>query len=385
LSIAKVMPREQAGRDTFARYKAQIRSASIASLAILKGDVDRVYCDVHDDFVVRYNIDGEVRYVFFQVKTNGRANSNWTIKDLLGVSSAPNSDSSKKKVRDSFFGKMLSHTVNFGEQCKEVVFQTNINLADGAEDLVVALESYDFTMKLLESIAKNFCDIFELENRNLSIDEIKECLSKLRVESDIQYIKPKNHRFESYVSEEVYKYSEIELSQKERELIILKLLDLVSEKSSGVISDFNESCIESDAAISIKNLLEVLSLSYAAYEELRKGGDEKAVKNTSLLQRAFKQSSIDDDQLMYCTSSKVKWDNWLRKGRHGVPGEKIIRIKTMVNDEIDKAYVGGVLDFNEMMDLLEGVKFQLSHKNMLFDLSMDHLVGAFLSEWSKGQ
>jgi hypothetical protein len=44
--LEKVNPREQAGRDSFSRYRAQVRSAAIAALSILDGEsIDRVYCD----------------------------------------------------------------------------------------------------------------------------------------------------------------------------------------------------------------------------------------------------------------------------------------------------------------------------------------------------
>jgi hypothetical protein len=62
-------PREQSGRDSFNRYRAQVRSAAMASLSILEGeDIDKVYCDLHDDFVVRKKESNCYSYVFYQVK-----------------------------------------------------------------------------------------------------------------------------------------------------------------------------------------------------------------------------------------------------------------------------------------------------------------------------
>jgi hypothetical protein len=47
-------PREEVGRDTTARFRMQFQAAAYATLEILSGnEVDRVYCDYHDDFVVR--------------------------------------------------------------------------------------------------------------------------------------------------------------------------------------------------------------------------------------------------------------------------------------------------------------------------------------------
>ncbi len=73
VKLHEVDPREQDGRDTLSRYKAQTRAASLASLEILENNtVDRVFCDWHDDFVVRKVIDGKTHYHFFQVKTKKR-------------------------------------------------------------------------------------------------------------------------------------------------------------------------------------------------------------------------------------------------------------------------------------------------------------------------
>lgn len=87
--LETVRPREQAGRDSFGRFKAQSRSAAIATLSILEGsgNIDRVYCDLHDDFVVRINNNGEYSYVFYQVKTHAKQKHNWTLSEVFGLSS----------------------------------------------------------------------------------------------------------------------------------------------------------------------------------------------------------------------------------------------------------------------------------------------------------
>jgi len=86
--LATKKPREQKGRDTFSRYKAQVRSAAMASLSILEGkEIDRVYCDLHDDFVIRKKDDQGFSYIFYQVKTKGKQNHNWALNELFGLKS----------------------------------------------------------------------------------------------------------------------------------------------------------------------------------------------------------------------------------------------------------------------------------------------------------
>ena len=86
--LEKKKPREQSGRDSFSRYKAQVRSAAMATLSILEGkDIDRVYCDLHDDFVVRKQDANGYSYLFYQVKTKGKLNHNWTLAEVFGFNS----------------------------------------------------------------------------------------------------------------------------------------------------------------------------------------------------------------------------------------------------------------------------------------------------------
>lgn len=126
-------PREQDGRDSFSRYRAQVRSAAIASLAILEGqNIDRIYCDLHDDFVVRRKEENGFSYTFYQVKTKGKQNHNWSINEIFGLNTRlRNQDKqSPEKIKNSFAGKLLLHTIVFNSYCDSVVFQTNIHNSD---------------------------------------------------------------------------------------------------------------------------------------------------------------------------------------------------------------------------------------------------------------
>jgi hypothetical protein len=378
-----VKPREQNGRDTFARYRAQVRSAAIASLAILEGTIDRVYCDLHDDYVVRYNNHGKYTYSFFQVKTKDKANASWSINDLFGISSMNSKTVDVSKMQDSFAGKMFLHTVNFPDTCDSIVFQTNITLNDGAEKFVDDIVSGNFTEKHPKILFDRFHEVVDVDVQLLSSDDIKNCLSKFKVIPDVQYIKNKEHRFETYAIDDIYKYSEIELSRNERELILLKLVDLVSDKSSGTISNYTDEVIEQESAISINDLLKVLSISKPAFEILNESGDERAIKNTSIMQRALYESGAVPEQLMYCTKCKVTWDVWWRNNRHHLPDHKLLSLKGKVNKVLRDVVRGEYVNFDVMVTSLEALKAELELNGLLFGLDMDELVGAFFSELSK--
>lgn len=381
--LGSIKPREQVGRDTFSRYKAQVRSAAIAALAILEGEVDRVYCDLHDDFVVRYKLDEGYKYSFFQVKTNDKSNSSWTINDLFGIASTGKKPTDVKKIKDSFGGKMILHTVNFPDSCEKIVFQTNITLNDTAEKFIKDIVSGNFTEKHPNILFDKFHEVVGDSGKLLSSKDIEKCLSKFRVQTDVQYIKNKEHRFESYAVEHIYKYSEIELSRIEQEIILLKLVDLVSEKSSGVIADYSDETIESEAAISIDDLLKVLSISKSAYEYLKESGDDKAIKNVSVIQRALKATEADSGQLMYCAKCKVNWDIWWRNNRHSLPDHKLFALRSKVNNVLRDVVQMNIVDFSLMIKYLEILENDLKLNGLLFGLGMDELIGAFFSELSK--
>ena len=105
-------PRETAGRTTVARFRMQFQAAAYAALEILSGkDVDRVYCDYHDDFVVRRTIAGVVEYHFFQVKTKGKANQQWDVAEVFSLKKKGALDTEEKleAIRNSIVGKLFIH------------------------------------------------------------------------------------------------------------------------------------------------------------------------------------------------------------------------------------------------------------------------------------
>lgn len=64
--LHEVEPREVAGREAIARFAAQFRAAAYMSLAILEnGEIDCVFCDFHEDYVVRRRENQAVRYDFY--------------------------------------------------------------------------------------------------------------------------------------------------------------------------------------------------------------------------------------------------------------------------------------------------------------------------------
>ncbi|HAS6610721.1 TPA: DUF4297 domain-containing protein [Vibrio parahaemolyticus] len=375
-----VTPREQNGRDSFERYRLQVRSASIAALTILEGsEIDRIYCDLHDDFVKR-RVCGA--YEFYQVKTKDKQNHNWKLNEVFGIKK--NKAQNGSDIGESFIGKLLLHTIIFDEKCQRVVFQTNLNNEDAIEDIIKDIKSGSFSNKYTKVLVDKFNESLNLEDE-LSIDDIKTKLSKLEFENDVQYLKTKNNNFESVVRRSIYDYSEVDLSHDDTQEIIIKLLDLVESKSCGKIENITNDSIDAEASVSIDDLLNILSISRDAYLALLNGGDKKAIKNVSIIQRSLSSAGLDEEMVSFCSKCKLDWDDWVRNNRHNVSGMDLKIISGEVNKVLNDCLKsnGGFLEFKKMRQPIIDLLGDLKSNNLAYNLTQDMLLGAIFSELVK--
>ncbi len=381
--------REQNGRDSFSRYRAQVRSAAVASLSILEGaTIDRVYCDLHDDFVIRKKDKDGFSYIFYQVKTKGKQNHNWTINEVFGLNTRlkDQTKQSSDSIKDSFIGKLLLHTVVFDEYCNSVIFQTNVNNSDEVDELLTDIESGAFTNKFSKVILERFTECFGENCITYSPEEAKSKLSKLSFESDVSFLKDGDNYFELIVKEKIYEFSEIDLERAEFREILLRLLDLVERKSSGVIKTWDADSIESCAGISIDDLLTILSISKDAYYSLVKGGDSSAIKSASMIQRALKAGGADTSMVMYCSKCKTDWDLWFRNARHVVQELDLQSISELVGTTLKNTVDSqGLLALNNLRMPIKNLLAELEAQGLRLDLTEDLLLGGIFSAFVRGK
>jgi len=316
--LHEVEPRENVGRETIARYQAQFRGAAFECLSLLGNDaLDRVYCDYQDDFVSRLNIDGSHVYNFFQVKTKGKLNYQWSVNDILGMrKGAKKCDPTK--FSDSYIGKLLIHTIRFENSCGKVVFLTNVHLNDDLEELRDSIEGDSdniYYKLLLENFNDALCPEAPIEDKKI-IDRIK----KLQLKSNISYLNPHDNNFFSEARETIYQYSEIDLQRSECEEILNSLISLVERKSFGkLLAEIGEEDLDDIAGVSLAEMLDILSLSKEAYQILKDGGDSKAIKSVSIIHRLMSKSGASERMIEYVSDCKVRWDIWFRDKRHTIP------------------------------------------------------------------
>lgn len=383
--------REQNGRDAISRYKAQYRSAAVASLSILEGkEVDRVYCDLHDDFVIRKKRGDNHVFLFYQVKTKDKQNHNWTVIELFGIKTTSKKVSVEKPedISDSFIGKMLLHAINFPSDCEKIIFQTNINIADSVETIFDEIQEGKFTGRVVEFLIEKFNKAFKsaTEGKDLSIDEIKNHLQKILIEPDVQYLKNGEVNFEPIVRDKIYQFSEVTLEYTESREIVIKLLDLIQRKSSGVIKNITRQSIEELAGVSIDDLLSVLSISKDAYRSLLEGGDQKAIKSASIIQRTLEAAEASSEVVEFCSRCKINWDLWVRNNRHLIPEialhSLIAKIRKILKDSVR---FGNSIDFDELRMPILSLLQELKSENICYDINEELILGAIFSELVKGK
>ena len=172
----------------------------------------------------------------------------------------------------------------------------------------------------------------------------------------------------------------------ELKVILLRLLDLVEEKSSGIIKEINSESIEKLAGIQIDDLLSILSISQDAYTILQQGGDKKAIKSASIIQRVFKNAGSNDDVIEYCSRCKTNWDVWLRNNRHVIAELDYNSITQKVKFVLEKT-----INENPTIELcllkkpiVQAVK-ELDEEGLLYDLNQDLILGGIISELVRGR
>ncbi|HDX8909105.1 dsDNA nuclease domain-containing protein [Klebsiella pneumoniae] len=384
--LHEVKPREQAGRDTLERYNAQIRAASIACLSILEGkDVKRVFCEFHDDFVIEKVIASDIRYTFVQVKTKEKLREIWKLRDVFGIlkrKSAKNPQTDEM-IRDSFIGKLLQHTINFGESCNEIVFLTNTHVDEDIENIIDDIVSETFSNTHCKLIIDSFNNCFisiQEDHEKLDIDAIKQKLKKLKFETDVEYIKSKHETFEILAKQKIFKFSEIELSHTEAKEILFSLLALVNSKSSVKINDCSSENIKKLAGIDIDDLLDVLSISKRAYYDFLDNGDEHALKSASVIERLLRNAGANDMEVDFFTRCKIKWDQWLRNNRHIISEFDYITIDREINATLDKlTFLHGNLFLSNLRTFINELYDSLHQNNLLHSLDKEALTGSLFS------
>ncbi|USX15031.1 DUF4297 domain-containing protein [Oxalobacteraceae bacterium OTU3CAMAD1] len=374
--IHEKAPRETVGRETTNRFRMQFQAAAFAALEILSGkDVDRVYCDYHDDFVVRRNINGAIEYHFFQVKTKGRANQQWKVDEVFSLKKKGKLDTEEKltAIRDSIAGKLFIHTIEFGEQCREVTVLSNVHFQDDVIEVQQHLKDGKSTLSYINQFIEKFGDIFS-PGKPLSEDQFKAARSKLTL-WQVSHLGDTLEPFADAARTAIWNHSEIDLQKHEVDEIANSLIALVESKSCAPIKRLTKEKIDLVTGVGLDDLLKVLSISTTVYRNLLSGDTPQAIKVASILQRQLKAAGAPDNMIEVASRAKVTWDVWLRTARHTFPEFDLERLLSDIDAKC-KAWIlsgGALADLGTQIDVV--LQSALAQKFPL--LNVDLLLGAF--------
>ncbi len=369
-------PRETVGRETTNRFRMQFQAAAFAALEILSGkEVDRVYCDYHDDFVVRRVVDGAIEYHFFQVKTKGRANQQWKVDEIYSLKKVGKLDSDEKlaAVRDSIAGKLFVHTIEFGEQCLEVTVLSNVHFQEDVLEVKNHLRTGKSNRSYINQFIEKFGAIFSPKTP-LSEDQLRSARSKLSL-LHAPYLGETLEAFTDAARSAIWKHSEIDLRRNEVDEIANSLVALVESKSCAPIRGLAKDSIDLVTGIGLDDLLKVLSISTKVYENLLKGGEPHVIKAASILQRQLKEAGATESMIEAASRAKVTWDVWRLTARHTFPEFDL----ELLLEDIDKRCRAWILGGGALGDLRgtidEILKSDLAKRIPV--LNMDLLFGGF--------
>lgn len=374
------------GRDIFERYREQAKAACLASLKILEvGETNRVFLEWHDDFVVRKTRGSTNYYSFYQVKTNKVKSKQWSVNDLFGFNGRTKKTEIPANLKDSFMGKLLLHTISFGDACDELVFVTNKSIAKNAEKLRIAIENDDSKNTNYQTVIENFISAFDLDESQNSLESIKEKLKKIKFEDEQVHLDSNNDLFEVMAYRFIVKYSEIQLGYFEAIQIIKSILDVVEDKSSGkiAIENLTPANIDAQASINLSDLLSKLSISETVYKELLESGDENALQTASTLCRILQKAGFKEHLIEQAAKYKRKWDDWYKDNRHTDFSCELDFLTEIILNEMKGLLNKKTFEFGEFQPMLVNVKSKISHLKRVNSIQPDILLGGFFSTMVK--
>ena len=158
------------------------------------------------------------------------------------------------------------------------------------------------------------------------------------------------------------------------------MLELVSKKTSGVITSFNETVIDSQTSIDINDLLDLLSISREAYRSLVAGGDAHAIKSASVIQRTMSASGASSEEIEYSSRCKTDWDVWLRDNRNKLSDFDLLSITSKIDALLATMLSNRKsLKLGELHSMLKQLMAELVESDLAFDITPPLLLGGFIS------
>lgn len=376
-------PRENSGRDVIKRFNYQFRKTAEASLKLLDDkSLERVFCDYQDDYVLKVIEGNEAVFLFHQVKTKKKESEIFGRNDVFGITETKSKNFKKGKGKKSFGGKLFYHHLNFGKSCKSVHIITNALFKDELEKLISDAKSSSDYNKLNGSnnLASRIIEYFQSEFKDATQENIFEFLNKLNLEPSAGKLNPNPGDQEATYLARIYNYTEVSLEQSQADRIAAALYELIRQKSiADIPSDVTENDLNKYASIDFWDVFKILSISKSAFEELKAGGDPKALKSASILQRILKRCNATEEMVVAASKAKVLWDNWIRDHRHTMVEADYFALERKTKRVLDE-FVQGNISLDDLNNQLSSINSEFQGKLPAgITLSVNLIFGLFWS------
>ena len=323
--LGQIEPRERVGAQTARKYEYQYERTARAALDLLADGAKQicVYCDWHDDYVVEIG-DPPSRYVFHQVKGRKSSQGPWKFSEFFGVLKKVAAKPSKEPAavtENAILPLMLLHHRNFGDSCGGLAFVTNTGLDPALSAFLETIGNTNSEDELPEDaripfqhIAKAYCAATPPLAPSTAV--LYSWLRDLRVHTDKGQLEDSEAALLE-LANVVVDFSEIELLQRQAKQIGREIISEVRGRvsHSATVVPTSDDNLRRDKGIVVTDLLNVLSLSAQAYEQLKAGEGQDVVKNLSRLQRYCLKNGMKDSLVHIC-GFKAQWDTWRTIERH---------------------------------------------------------------------
>jgi Cap4 dsDNA endonuclease len=339
--LGQVEPRERAGAQTGRKYEYQYERTARAALDLLSDGAKHVcvYCDWHDDYVAE--ISGSASgYVFHQVKGRKSSQGPWKFSELFGVSNKKAAKPSTKPASvspNAILPLMLLHHKNFGDNCAGLAFVTNAGIEPAVSQFLDTIGRSNSEAELAEEEGIAFRHVARAYMAAepplaTSAAELFKWLRGLLIHTD-QGLLDDSEAALLELSNVVFNYSEIELVQRQAKQIAREIVSQVRGKvaHSTTVVPASDEQLKRDKGIVVTELLNVLSLSTQAYEQLRAGAGPDAVKTLSRLQRFCQKNKLEKHLVSIC-GFKAQWDIWRTIERHFLSSADYMLLENRAND-----------------------------------------------------
>lgn len=323
--LGQIEPRERVGAQTARKYEYQYERTARAALDLLADGAKSIciYCDWHDDYVAEIG-DPPTRYEFHQVKGRKSSQGPWTFSEFFGVlkkKAAMPSRTPAAVTSNAIAPLMLLHHKNFGDSCAGLAFVTNAGLDSSLSQFLETLAHSNSEGELPQEAKVAFQHIaraYMATNPQLATSEAElfTWIRGMQVHTDQGHLEDEDAALLE-LTDVVVNYSEIDLLQRQAKQIAREIVNEVRRKvahSTTVVPASDEQLLQ-DKGIVVVELLNVLSLSAQAYEQLKAGEGRDTIKTLSRLHRFCQKNGMEDHIVGIC-GFKAQWDIWRTIERH---------------------------------------------------------------------